>query len=132
RRLGWRADRRADAAGPATLVVHTDHDDPGLVDQLEAVLRSGVGFIGVMGSRRHTGHHMDELARRGIPLPDIARIQSPVGLDIGARSAGEIALSIMAGLVAVRNGARGGWKANGPGPRRPPSKAGPPGSHGAG
>ena len=64
-----------------------------------------------MGSRRHTGHHLEELRRRGLPEEAVAAIQSPVGLDLGARGAPEIAVSILAGLLAVRNGAPGGWKA---------------------
>ena len=109
-RLGFRT--RADVESPTHgwYAVHTDHDDPGLVDSLEKVLRAGPRFVGVMGSRRHTGHHLDELRRRGIEEAAVAAIQSPVGLDIGARTAPEIALSILAGIVAVRSGAPGGWK----------------------
>lgn len=85
--------------------VHTDHDDPGLVDALAAVLAAEPRFVGVMGSRRHTGHHLEELARRGF---DVSRIQTPVGLDLGAVTAEEIALSILAGVVAARHGRAGG------------------------
>ena len=91
-------------------VVHTDHDAPDLVDSLAAVLPRDPRFIGLVGSRRHTGHHLEALRAKGVAGDVIARIQSPVGLDIGARTAEEIALSILAGLVAVRRGARGGWK----------------------
>ena len=110
-RLGFHVATGPDAAGPGAYAVHTDHDDPRLVDDLERILRAAPRFVGVMGSRRHTGHHLDELRRRGLPPEDVAAIQTPVGLDIGARGAPEIALSILAGLVAVRNGAAGGWKA---------------------
>ncbi len=112
-RLGFRAARGVGDAGEGVFAVHTDHDDPRLVDELELLLRSGAAFVGVMGSRRHTGPHLAELVRRGVPEADVARIQSPVGLDIGARSAAEIALSIMAGLLAIRNDAPGGWKSPG-------------------
>jgi xanthine dehydrogenase accessory factor len=88
-------------------VVHTDHDAPGLVDELADLLARRPRFVGVMGSRRHTSAHLDELAKRGL---DVSKVQTPVGLDIGARSAAEIALSILAGLVAARAGASGGWK----------------------
>jgi xanthine dehydrogenase accessory factor len=91
-------------------VVHTNHDAPDLVEALQAVLPRNPRFIGLVGSRRHTGHHLEALRARGVPEEVIARIQSPVGLDIGARSAEEIALSILAGLVAVRRGGSGGWK----------------------
>jgi xanthine dehydrogenase accessory factor len=91
-------------------VVHTNHDAPDLVEALQAVLPRSPRFIGLVGSRRHTGHHLEALRARGVPEEVIARIQSPVGLDIGARSAEEIALSILAGLVAVRRGGSGGWK----------------------
>lgn len=91
-------------------VVHTNHDAPDLVDALAAVLPRNPRFIGLVGSRRHTGHHIEALRAKGVPEEVIERIQSPVGLDIGARTAEEIALSILAGLVAVRRGAGGGWK----------------------
>jgi xanthine dehydrogenase accessory factor len=62
-----------------------------------------------MGSSRHAAHHIDALRSRGIGETDIARIRTPVGLDIGARSAEEIALSILARLVAEPRGRGGGW-----------------------
>jgi xanthine dehydrogenase accessory factor len=74
------------------------------------VLPRNPRFIGLVGSRRHTGHHLEALRAKGVGEDVIARIQSPVGLDIGARTAEEIALSILAGLVAVRRGGGAGWK----------------------
>ena len=91
-------------------VVHTDHDDADLVPDLEQVFALQPRFVGLMGSRRHTGHHLETLRGRGLPEAEIDRIQTPVGLDIGAQTAAEIALSILAGLVAIRRGAPGGWK----------------------
>jgi xanthine dehydrogenase accessory factor len=91
-------------------VVHTNHDAPDLVEALQAVLPRSPRFVGLVGSRHHTGHHLEALRAKGVPEEVITRIQSPVGLDIGARSAEEIALSILAGLVAVRRGGAGGWK----------------------
>jgi len=115
--VGFRAVLVATAAEipPTTselYVVHTDHDAADLVEALEAVLPRGPRFIGLVGSRRHTGHHLEALRGRGVSEEVIARIQSPVGLDIGARTAPEIALSILAGAVAARHGAAGGWKQN--------------------
>ncbi|HXN90570.1 MAG TPA: XdhC/CoxI family protein [Candidatus Sulfotelmatobacter sp.] len=98
------------AAGGDLYVVHTNHDAEDLVAALEAVLPRDPKFIGLVGSRRHTGHHLEALRAKGVPEAVIARIQSPVGLELGARTAQEIALSILAGLVAVRHGAQGGWK----------------------
>ncbi|HKW59959.1 MAG TPA: XdhC/CoxI family protein [Candidatus Dormibacteraeota bacterium] len=114
--LGFRAVLAETAADvPVTLsgdlyVVHTNHDAEDLVATLEAMLPRHPRFIGLVGSRRHTGHHLEALRAKGVPEDVIARIQSPVGLDVGARTAPEIALSILAGLVAVRHGAQGGWK----------------------
>lgn len=88
-------------AGREVFAVHTDHDDPALVEKIEAILRAGPRFVGVMGSRRHTGHHLEELARRGL---DPSAIQTPVGVAIGAVTADEIAISILAGVVAARRG----------------------------
>jgi molybdopterin adenylyltransferase len=92
-----------------TSAVHTDHDAPAVVESVARLLRSPAGFIGVMGSRRHVGPYLELLREMGFTDADLARIHSPVGLDIGARSAEEIALSILAGLVAARRGAGGGW-----------------------
>ncbi len=91
------------------MAVHTDHDAPNVTETAAELLRSPVGFIGVMGSARHVGPHIERLRDLGFGEEDIARIRTPVGLDIGARSAQEIALSILAGLVAERHGASGGW-----------------------
>lgn len=92
-----------------TDVVFTDHDAPDVADLLSAVLRSPARFIGVMGSRRHVGPYLDELRSMGLSEGQLARIHSPVGLDLGARTAEEIALSIAAGLVAARRGRSGRW-----------------------
>jgi molybdopterin adenylyltransferase len=89
--------------------VHTDHDAPHVAETVAELLRSPVRFIGVMGSARHVGPHIDRLRDLGFAEEDLARIRTPVGLDIGARTAEEIALSILAGLVAERHDAPGGW-----------------------
>jgi len=80
------------------------------VAALEAILPHHPKFIGLVGSRRHTGHHLEALRAKGVSEDVIARIQSPVGLDLGATTPAEIALSILAGLVAVRRGGQAGWK----------------------
>jgi xanthine dehydrogenase accessory factor len=100
-----------EALGADLYAIHTNHDAAGIADVLEAILRRQPPprYIGLMGSRRHTGHHLEALARRGLSEADLARIQSPVGIDIGARTPEEIALSMLAGLVAVRRGAKPGW-----------------------
>jgi molybdopterin adenylyltransferase len=92
-----------------TDAVHTDHDAPGVAEAVAALLRSPAGFIGVLGSRRHVGPHVEALRSMGFADGDLARVRSPVGLDIGARTPAEIALSIAAGLIAARTGRAGGW-----------------------
>jgi xanthine dehydrogenase accessory factor len=100
----------APALGSEVYAVHTDHDAEDLVAALETLLPARPRFIGLVGSRRHTGHHLEALRARGVPEDVIARIQSPVGLDLGAVTPSEIAVSILAGLVALRRGGSGGWK----------------------
>lgn len=107
--LSRAADAPSDLGGDL-YVVHTNHDAPDLVAALEAVLPAEPRFVGLVGSRRHTGHHLEALRAQGVAEDVIERIQSPVGLDIGATTPSEIALSILAGLVAVRRGGKGGWK----------------------
>jgi xanthine/CO dehydrogenase XdhC/CoxF family maturation factor len=95
--------------GIEVFAVHTDHDAPDLVDSLAAVLRDGAAFVGVMGSKRHVGPHVEALRERGLGDEDVARVRSPLGLDLGGRSVEEIALAILAGVVAARHGRDGGW-----------------------
>jgi molybdenum cofactor synthesis domain-containing protein len=92
-----------------TDAVHTDHDAPGVVSSLAELLRSPAHFVGVMGSRRHVAPHVEELRLLGFDDDDVARVRSPVGMDLGAKTPQEIALSIAAGLVAARTGREGGW-----------------------
>jgi molybdopterin adenylyltransferase len=89
--------------------VLTDHDAPGVTATLDALLRSPIGFIGVMGSRRHVAHYVDELRAAGFSDGDLERIRSPLGLDLGGREPEEIALSIAAGIVADAHDRAGGW-----------------------
>src|SRR4029077_15493828 len=102
--VGFRAvlvERLADLPGPTQADLyarHTNHDAEDLVPALEAVLPRNPRFIGLVGSRRHTGHHLEALRAKGVTEDVIARIQSPVGLELGARTPQEIALSIRAGL----------------------------------
>ena len=91
--------------------VLTDHDSEDVVPALQELLRRDPAprFIGIMGSRRHTAPHRDALRRLGLAEAAIASVRSPVGLAVGARSVFEIALSIVAGVLAAREGATGGW-----------------------
>ena len=97
------------ALGDEIYAVHTDHDAPDLVQSLEVLLPRNPRFIGLVGSRRHTGHHLEALRAKGVDDDLISRIQSPVGLDIGAVTPAEIAVSILAGVIARRRGRQGGW-----------------------
>lgn len=111
RALPWTVvdDLEALALDARSAVVFTDHDAPGLADQLAAVLRGPAGFVGVMGSRRHVAPFLEELRARGLGGEELARVRTPLGLDLGGRTPAEIALSIAAGLVAARHGRPGGW-----------------------
>ena len=106
---GWITSFDDEPLDQLTAVVFTDHDAPGITPMLSMLLRSSVRFIGVMGSRRHVAHYVEELRAEGFGDHDLARIRSPLGLDIGGRDPGAIALSIAAGVVADANERDGGW-----------------------
>src|SRR5205807_8541403 len=73
-------------------VVATDHDAPDVSQQVAALLGHKPRFVGIMGSARHTGAHLAALRDMGVPDEQVAQIQSPVGLNIGAKTPPEIAL----------------------------------------
>lgn len=90
-------------------VVHTDHESPAVPDQIGALLPLGPRFVGIIGSARHTGHHIQQLRDHGLDADQVEQIQSPVGLNLGAKTPPEIALSILAGLMRFRSGRKGEW-----------------------
>lgn len=92
-----------------TDAVYTDHEAPMVADHLATLLRKGARFVGLMGSARHAGVHLEALREMGLPEEEVARIRTPVGLNLGARTPQEIALSILGGLVAFRYGREAGW-----------------------
>lgn len=89
-------------------VVVCDHERPELGDVVADALRGPSRWIGLMGSRRHTGPHVQALRERGLPDEQIARVHRPIGLDIGSKTPPEIAVATIAGLLADRNGRPGG------------------------
>ena len=76
-----------------------------LVPALAGVLGGPVGYVGVMGSRRHTPGFVGRLRQAGA---DLRQLHSPTGLDLGARRPPEIALSILAEVLAVTRARPGG------------------------
>jgi xanthine dehydrogenase accessory factor len=98
-------DAAAKGLGAGDAVVFVDHDDPALLPAVTAALVGGVGYVGVMGSRRHTPGFVAKLRDAGV---DLGRLRSPTGLDVGARRPPEIALSILAEVMTVTRGRPGG------------------------
>jgi xanthine dehydrogenase accessory factor len=92
----------------ATSIAVLTHD-PKLDDAaLVLALASDAGYIGAMGSRRAQASRRERLLALGVDEADIERISAPIGLDLGALTAEETALSIMSEIVAVRHGHSGG------------------------
>jgi xanthine dehydrogenase accessory factor len=106
----WPEEAVAQLGGvdPATSIVVLTHD-PKLDDAaLLLSLASPARFIGAMGSRRAQAKRRERLVAAGVSDEDIERISAPVGLDLGAISREETALSILAEIVAARHGRDGG------------------------
>ena len=109
--LGWvagRADTVAEA--DAAVAAFTDADVLVLLDHdpaFDAVLRTGLegrGFLGALGSRRTQAARRERLLAAGVTEDRLARIHGPVGLDLGARTPAETAVSIVGEVLAVRSG----------------------------
>jgi xanthine dehydrogenase accessory factor len=74
---------------------------------LQLALRLPVAYVGAMGSRRTHTDRLERLRSAGVTAPELSRLCSPIGLDLGARTPEETALSIMAEIVALRHGGSG-------------------------
>ena len=98
---------RAPVDNRTALIVLT-HDVKFDIPLLQVALRTEAGYIGAMGSRRTHANRIEELRRVGISEADLARVSAPIGLDVGARTPEETAISIAAEIIAMREGRRGG------------------------
>jgi xanthine dehydrogenase accessory factor len=85
-------------------VVLVAHDYKYELPVLRQVLRSPVGYIGLLGSRKRGAAVRDLLAAEGFTADELARVHTPIGVDLGGKQPEEVALSILAEVVAVRNG----------------------------
>jgi xanthine dehydrogenase accessory factor len=77
------------------------------VPVLEVALRMPAAYIGAMGSRRTHADRLDRLREAGLSEEELARLRSPVGLDLGARTPEETAVAIAAELIQSRWGGSG-------------------------
>ena len=87
-------DSAAGGADLAAVVASQGHYDE---EALEAILRCGVPYVGLVASRTRGAAVRTMLEKRGVP--DVATIRNPAGLDLGARTPPEVALSILAEIV---------------------------------
>jgi xanthine dehydrogenase accessory factor len=74
---------------------------------LSSVAASDAGYVGMIGSKRRVAAVLQHLAQEGIPVEHLERIHTPIGLDIGAETPEEIALSILAEIVKEQRGGTG-------------------------
>ena len=86
--------------------VMCDHDTPDMETLLRAALAGDAGYVAMMGSRRRAEKVFESL--QDLPTSTLSRLHVPAGLDTGGRSPGEIALSVVAEVVAVSHGRTGG------------------------
>ncbi len=94
--LQWLTDH---PLGEADALVLCDHDAPQAGELLRLALAGSAGYVAMMGSRRRAEHVFDSLADLGEAT--LARLRVPAGLNIGGKAPGEIALSVVAEIVAV-------------------------------
>ena len=98
-------EERGARLGARDAVCILTHDPKFDVPAIQGALATNVGYIGVMGSRRTHARRMERLAEAGVTeAAQLDRLMSPTGLDIGARTPEETAISICAEIIARRTG----------------------------
>jgi len=93
---------------PWTAVVVLTHEDRFDIPALVGALRSDAFYVGALGARKNQERRRERLLEEGLSEEEIDRIAGPVGLDIGAETPAETAVSILAEILAVRAGRSGG------------------------
>jgi len=99
-------ERVGPSLGPRDAVCVLTHDPKFDVPAVLAALQTDVGYLGAMGSRRTTDDRNRRLREQGATEAQLARVRAPIGLDIGARTPEETAVSILAEVIATRTGRR--------------------------
>jgi len=97
-------DRTGAALGPRDAVCVLTHDHKFDIPAVMAALRTDVGYVGAMGSRRTHEDRLERLRAEGATEPELDRLMSPIGLDLGARTPDETAIAICAEIIASRTG----------------------------
>jgi xanthine dehydrogenase accessory factor len=92
----------------STYVVILTHDPKFDDPTITAALRGRPRYVGAIGSKKTHRDRVARLVKSGIDPREIERVHAPIGLDLGARTAEETALAILAQMVAVRHGKQGG------------------------
>jgi xanthine dehydrogenase accessory factor len=90
--------------GPRDAVCVLTHDAKFDVPAITGAVRTAVGYLGAMGSRRTHEQRLERLREAGLDDSELARVMSPIGLDLGARTPEEVAISICAEIIALRTG----------------------------
>ena len=85
-----------------TAVAIATHDADLDHEALMCALPSPAGYVGVLGSRRRLPQRLDRLRAAGLTSQDLARLKAPIGLDIGARSPTEVAVSVIGEIIGAR------------------------------
>jgi len=107
--LGWPQDvLRAQNLGAQHYVVILSHDPKFDIPALQIALQSRAAYVGLIGSRTTQAERREVLVEAGLDDDALGRIHGPIGLDLGGRSPAEIALAILAEIVAVQHGRSGG------------------------
>jgi xanthine dehydrogenase accessory factor len=103
-----------DGHGVSVAVVTRGHSED--EQCMRAIVNSEADYIGLIGSKRRTNIVLERLRENGANKQQLEKVMAPVGLDIGAVTPEEVALAIMAEIVAVRRGGEGGslsaWRRN--------------------
>ena len=97
-------ERVGDELGPRDAICVLTHDPKFDVPAVKAALGTRVGYLGAMGSRRTTDDRNRRLREEGVTDDDLQRVMAPIGLDLGARTPEETAVSIVAEIIASRTG----------------------------
>ncbi len=91
-----------------TVIVVLSHDPKFDIPALTGAVKTPAAYIGALGSRKAQANRRQRLREAGLSELELARISAPTGLDLGAQTAAETAISILAEVIALRHGRQGG------------------------